>query len=255
MKWFEHSETNIRGSWMPAPYDNIFVGSDPRDGATTEWANQFAAIVNVSCTEGATFEPSNLVQRTYWYPLVEMSEWPYAYFLYMFKVIDHHYRKGEKIYIHCHAGAYRSPSIFRWWLVACENKSLEESIKITKDWVDEDMRHFSIYQNFLLRNLPPNFQDFIERIRHTKIHKAQMASILYQPFKLNKHPQVFQYHKLTWKHYWGRFKSKITAPFKRAKVLYRNWKRGWIEIKYTAGGTLTTDSWEKGAKNKPKGQR
>lgn len=105
MKWYdgipEHARKGISGSWMPAPYNNIFIGSDPRDGQNKDWADAFDAIVNVSCTEGALFEPSRPDQRTYWYPCNEGAEWSYAYFFMMFKIIDHHYRKGDKVYIHC----------------------------------------------------------------------------------------------------------------------------------------------------------
>ena len=258
----EHEYRNgISGSWMPKPYDNIFIGSDPRDGQTKDWADQFDAIVNVSCTEGALFEPSRPDQRTYWYPLNEGAEWSYAYFFMMFKIIDHHYRKWDKIYIHCHAGAYRSPSIFRNWLIACENKTLEEANTIErgedryKD--DPSMKHYSVYQNYMLGNMPPNYQEFIERIRKEGITKAHFVEILCQPFPLNKDRQIrTKQERIT---LFNKLKYKFLKPFrairdkyKRLKDLYTIWKNDMIEMKPEKNWTVTAKDWHKASKRRPK---
>lgn len=259
MKWFEHKETEIRGRWMPAPYQNVFIGSDPRDGATKEWADQFDAVINVSCTEGSLFEPSRPDQRTYWYPLNEGGQWSYAFFFMMFKIIDHHYRKGDKLYIHCHAGAYRSPSIFRNWLVACENKTLEQANEIERGKIWEDdphMKHYSVYQNFLLGNTPPNYQEFIYRIRSEGIKDARFMCILLQPQPLNKTVQVRT--RMRYKTLSLRLKNFVLAPYRKlkskledlAKAIH-NWKEGNIVINPRRGYYITSHDWEKKFKKMP----
>lgn len=249
----------ISGRWMPAPYDNIFIGSDPRDGQTKKWANQFDAIVNVSCTEGALFEPSRPDQRSYWHPLNEGSEWSYAYFFMMFKIIDHHYRKKDKIYIHCAAGVYRSPSIFRWWLIACENKRIEEANHIERGMTPDDrdamMEHYSVYQNYLLGNIPPNFQEFIERIRTKGIKEASFVDILWQPFRLNDSLQVRSKRMKTLReHYWGPMYN-IKRPFKDLAEKIKYWYNDYIVMRVSSCGRITAKDWLKLSKKRPKREK
>lgn len=257
--WFEYEKIGISGSWMPAPYQNVFIGSYPLDGATKDWADQFDAIVNVSCTEGALFTPSRPDQRTYWYPVNEGAQWSYAYFFMMFKVIDHHYRKGDKIYIHCHAGAYRSPSIFRLWLVACERKTMEQANTIERgiEWDEVCMKHFSTYQNYILGNVPPNFQEFMERIRNKGIKEAMFVDLLHRPYPLNNNVQVFsKRHDQTLLLH---IKNKLLKPFraiarafKEAKEAYQRWKHDQIKISPAKGYTVVSSDWSKVAKRRPK---
>lgn len=240
---------------MPEPYNNIFIGSDPRDGSTKEWADQFDAIINVSCTQGVLFEPSRVDQRTYWYPVNEIGEWSYAYFIYIFKVIDHHYRAGHKIYIHCHAGAYRSPSIFRWWLVTCENKTLEKANEIERgrslDDLSPHMRHYSIYKNFILGNIPPKFQDYIYRIRCLGIEKANFTCVLNQPKRLSKRPEVCNYPSPTLNEIVKRLIYNIKKSFKRVAELIRYYVDKRIEIKNGAWTEIASD-WKRLSKDRPK---
>ncbi len=179
-KWYEHEEVKIGYGACPEPYQNIVIGSYPMDGATKEWADQFDAVVNVSCNHSSLFEPSRPDQRTYWYPLNEGGQWSYAYFALMFKVLDFHYEKGHKVYVHCAAGAYRSPTIVMRWLeyrgmniVDAYNISHGENARLSK-WRDEKQEkegntsfvHFCLFQNYILGNLPPNYKEFILRLRH-----------------------------------------------------------------------------------------
>ena len=121
-KWHDYEENKIRGYWCKAPYDNIFIGCDPCDGMTLEFANKFTAFINVNDTPCNLFEPLSH-QKVYWYPLNEMGYWGYAPFFWFKKIIEHYsfkhncnIAKKPEIYVHCAAGAYRSPNMVYWWL-------------------------------------------------------------------------------------------------------------------------------------------
>ncbi len=114
-----------------APYDKIYITPTPKDGLTKATADSFDAIINVCHSPEVLFDPSRPDQRTYWYPLNECGEWSYAYFSYMFSVLDFHFEQGHKIIVHCHAGAYRSPSIVRQWL-RYKGHTMEDAYNIAK---------------------------------------------------------------------------------------------------------------------------
>ncbi len=103
IKWYEHEKDkiNLERCKCAAPFDNIFVTPTPRDGLTKESADSFDAIINVCHSPEVLFQPSRPDQRTYWYPVNELGEWSYAYFAYMFKVLDYHYDLGHRIIVHC----------------------------------------------------------------------------------------------------------------------------------------------------------
>lgn len=123
MKWYEHPETKIRGYWLKPPYDNILVACDPLDGMTKETADSFDAFINVSDSVCNTFQPSRPGQAMHWYPVNELGMWNLSYLFWLKKVLDYHYDAGHKIYLHCHAGAYRSPSAAVLWL---QSRGLDE---------------------------------------------------------------------------------------------------------------------------------
>lgn len=116
-RWCESPQTEARFRQMAAPYDNIYVGSDPTDGMTPEDATSFQVFLNVSDSECNYFDPLP-GQRMHWTPINELGYWSYAPFFYVKKVLDHHYNRGEKIYLHCHAGAHRSPMMAMCWLLS-----------------------------------------------------------------------------------------------------------------------------------------
>jgi hypothetical protein len=133
--WYDQPKNFARGYKLAPPYDNITVGCDPGDGMTKDTADSYDAIVNVSSTKCTTFEPSRPDQRTYWYPIIEMGRWSLGYLLWLKEVMDYHYNKGHKIYLHCHAGAFRSPSAACLWLES-RGHTKEEALKINNDKTD-----------------------------------------------------------------------------------------------------------------------
>lgn len=257
-KWYEGPDDKyggVRGHWCREPYNNIFIGSSPRDGADKEWADQFDAIVNVSCTEEALFEPSRPDQRTYWYPVNEGGEWSYAFFLMMFKILDHHYKAGHKIYVHCHAGAYRSPSIVRWWIYT-KTSNFEKSYELARDRdlkpeneVPEDMRsrRYALYQNYLLGNLPPNFQEFITRYANHREY-PNYVSYLYEPHRISNRPELHRKEHKTVMDFINRYKWRIQRPFKNLYERYLIFRQKNIRIQVSRGMSVITKDWKKASK-------
>ena len=182
--WFKQDETKVRGNYCSPPFDNIFIGSDPQDGMTKEVADSFDAILNVSCTPCSLFHPSRPDQRTYWVPVNEMGVWNYSAIVSACKILDFHHSKGHKIYIHCHAGAYRSPTMVMIWLHVTQKMdykfgsqmlktemSLEEAYKISKNYSEEEYsKRFKDEKPYRLTyfkgNMPPAFNEFINRLRY-----------------------------------------------------------------------------------------
>jgi hypothetical protein len=133
--WHDQPKTFARWYQLKAPYDNVYVGCDPLDGMTRHDASTFHAIVNVSSTACALFEPAGDWQRTYWFPIIEMGRWPLVFLPWLREVLNYHHNQGHKIYLHCHAGAFRSPSTALLWLQS-RGHSPEEALDIAREGRD-----------------------------------------------------------------------------------------------------------------------
>jgi hypothetical protein len=236
-RWCEQPTDNVnfeRCKCM-APFDNIFITPTPRDGWTKESADSFDAIINVSHSPEVLFDPSRPDQRTYWYPVNECGEWPYAYFALMFSILDHHYEQGHKIAVHCHAGAYRSPSIVRQWL-RYKGYSMEEAYNIAKGRVvdfSEDSTGFKNYcmtQNTKMGNLPPNFDKYIDLLRTKSDYDHNYITSIYnKEGMISWRPEVL----VRGHYFWGRIKDEI--PVVKEYYRFKWWLRG---VKEDVGRTL-----------------
>jgi hypothetical protein len=157
MKWFEQSENKASGYKLKAPYDNVIVGCDPRDGMTQATADSFDVYINVSDTACTTFEPSRLGQFMHWYPVNECGLWNLSYLYWLKTVMDHHYNAGHRIYLHCHAGAYRSPSAAVLWLQS-RGHSPAEALDLGKEKESCLYRLWKSYDNI------PKLKDDVFRL-------------------------------------------------------------------------------------------
>lgn len=183
--WYKQKETEARGRKCSAPYQNIVIGSDPLDGMTTKVAESYDVIVNVSHSECAYFYPAYAGQRMYWIPVNEMGVWNYSAFVQFAKIMEFHHSKKHKIYVHCHAGAYRSPTMTMVWLRACQEMpykfgrhnlktqmSWEEAYRISrgetkeeykKEYTDTGKIPFRL--RYFRGNMPPAFNEFVARLK------------------------------------------------------------------------------------------
>jgi hypothetical protein len=58
--------------------------------------------------------------KFFWYPINEVSRWGYGPFFWSKRILDFYtrYSTNNKIFVHCHAGAHRSPMIVYCWLLS-----------------------------------------------------------------------------------------------------------------------------------------
>jgi hypothetical protein len=241
IKWYEHKEVGVRGSWCLEPYGNIFIGSYPMDGATKEWADQFDAVVNVSCNHSTLFEPSRPDQRTYWYPVNECGEWSYAYFALMFKILDYHHGKKHKIFVHCAAGAYRSPSIvFRWLEYLGKHKLLDayeisHGQRVDRSDEREGMMHYRLFSNYIFGNMPQDYLEFAKRLKHDNDHTGY-TFVTSLPNNSNPQVHAFRLQDANIFETWFR---KLKYKFSNIQKKYRLYIANEKEIKL-GGGWYTT---------------
>lgn len=127
--WFKSPVQRAHPRKCAPPYDKIHIGCDPVDGFTEENAKKFDAIINVSCSPCAYFYPAYPGQYMHWVPINEMGYWGLAPFYWFKKVMDFHHSKGHRVYVHCHAGAYRSPTFVVYWLMSL-GLTLDEALEI-----------------------------------------------------------------------------------------------------------------------------
>jgi len=127
-RWCDSDHDYARFHPLAEPFGNIFVGSDPSDGMTRETAQSFDVFLNVSDSPSNYFDGLE-GQRMHWTPISEMGYWGYAPLYFCKMVLDHHYKKKDRVYVHCHAGAHRGPMMAMCWLLS-NGKTLKEAARI-----------------------------------------------------------------------------------------------------------------------------
>ncbi len=128
--WWDRDANGVRAEKMSTPYENVYIGTDPRDGLKKETAESFDVFINVADSPSVIFEPyPHKRHYTYWFPINEMGYWSHSSFYGAIKALDFHIRAGHKIYLHCHAGAHRSPLVFLVYLLY-EGKTILEASEI-----------------------------------------------------------------------------------------------------------------------------
>jgi hypothetical protein len=95
------------------PEYSIIVGGE--DTATLLTVKAPDVLINVADYVD-TFFGSRANRFYYWYPINEISKWGYAPFFWSKKILDYHTNRKDTIFIHCAAGAHRSPMILVAWL-------------------------------------------------------------------------------------------------------------------------------------------
>jgi hypothetical protein len=94
------------------PEYRIIVGGE--DTATLLTVKTPDVIINVADYVDSFF--GQRAQFYYWYPINEISKWGYAPFFWSKKILDYHTNSKDSIFLHCAAGAHRSPMILVAWL-------------------------------------------------------------------------------------------------------------------------------------------
>lgn len=252
MKWFEHEKNIAAGFKLKPPYDRIIIGCDPRDGMTKETADSFDVYINVSDSICTTFEPSRPGQFMHWYPVNECGLWNLSYLYWLKTVMDFHYDAGHRIYLHCHAGAYRSPSAALLWLQS-RGISPRNALKICKD------RGPSIYRIWQGNGNIPKLKDFVFA-QMRKYPTWSLASILLQDAPRAEHAwnrEVLNGDSrtccLTHHYFWFYYKPKWW--FKEKIREFEYWaikKYGWKRSKYCTSYYVREHFWAWGENAEPK---
>jgi hypothetical protein len=166
-RWCDSPKTEVSLKQMAAPYDNIFVGSDPCDGFSRADAESFQAFLNVSDSECNYFDPLP-GQRMHWHPINEMGYWGYAPLFYCKKVLDYHYGQKNRIYLHCHAGAHRSPMMGFCWLLS-RGHTVKDAARILWNGDNPRSGHWEVgafkRDLTIYRVLPRRLMEFYRRVK------------------------------------------------------------------------------------------
>ena len=221
MKWFEHPKDIASGYQLKAPYDRVFVGCDPRDGMTKESADSFDVYVNVSDTACTTFEPSRLGQAMHWYPVNECGLWNLSYLFWLKTVLDHHYDAGHRIYLHCHAGAYRSPSAAVLWLQG-RGHTPAEALEFGKEKESALYRLWESYDNI------PKLKDKVFSLMREH-PTCSLGSILHRTGDYYWNKEILSGHSRTCsilhRYFWFYYKPKWWLKDKKNRT--RDWFKGF----------------------------
>lgn len=225
-KWFQHQETKVTPYRLQGQYSNIYVGETPTDGMTQEYADQFDAFINVSDTVCESFAPSRPGQAMHFYPVNECGRWGYAYLYWLKKVMDYHFDAGHKIYLHCHAGAYRSPSAAVLWIMS-RGTSLEFAL-VHGTLVGDKSHLHSLWR--YSDNIPRHAVEFFGVMRaHPSV---SLAGILNQLYKLEPwNNEFFSGHHLKYSllyhYFWWYYGPKYWLRAKRDRMMYFFRKHGY----------------------------
>lgn len=75
----------------------------------------FDAVINVSDSPGLSLLPGGRQVRL-WFPIVEAGQWAYSSLFGFKRAMDALVVSGSKVYVHCHAGTLRGPTMCALWL-------------------------------------------------------------------------------------------------------------------------------------------
>lgn len=234
--WFDQPKTLARWYKLKPPYDNIVVGCDPGDGMTKADADQFDAIVNVSSTRCSVFEPSRPDQRTYWYPVIEMGRWSHGYLMWLVEVLDTHYERGDKIYLHCHAGAFRSPSAALLWLES-RGHTKEEALIIDDDnsggtyRIQERQGNIPSGKDLLFKMFKEQKAAIKERGYGTLCIESIKTYKMFDPWDHETMSGTYRRMSLLRHYFWFYFEPKWWVKDKLSKFEY--WRKGYGHIGHT----------------------
>lgn len=218
-KWYEHEKDEARGYQLQAPYDKIYVGSDPNDGMTKAAADSFDVYVNVSDSICTTFEPSRPGQHMHWYPVNECGRWNLSYLFWLKTILDYHHAAGHKVYLHCHAGAYRSPSAAVLWLQS-RGHAAAEALAIGKE------KGSGLYRLWEAQANIPVLKDEVFRLMNEH-PKWSLGGILHETGDYWNHEVLSGQNRsmaLRHKYFWFYYQPKW--KLRRARERVRDWFRG-----------------------------
>jgi len=173
----------------------IVIGTDPRDGFTEENAKRFDAWINVADTPCNSLSQIPWKTERYWFPVAEIHRWTYNHAYWIKNLMDAlvFERKDIKsIYIHCHAGAKRSPTSLIMWLMS--RYGLDEALSLVYP-EEEDKKSWrglikkSIKKGGRYKELPPQLELFYKLLKHNGKYSLEHNLLEFNTLTKNKHIQ------------------------------------------------------------------
>lgn len=188
--WFKQDKNTARWHTMKEPYSNISIGTTPLDGMTLETSQSFDVFVNVKGSPYHIYMDEKPREDTLfeWNPGTEFEKWGFRHLFWSKKILDAYHKQNKTIYLHCAAGAARSPITAMTWLIS-KKHTLDEVAEICAG----DSRHTNsekrnIERYFRLELIPPleKLTEFYKRIDDSP------DTYEYEPIAVMK-PALLQY--------------------------------------------------------------
>jgi protein-tyrosine phosphatase len=135
----------------PVAGSTLFIGPQPDHPAKEEIYrfDEFRHVINVSDTPCWSLL-GHKKQKHYWYPIVEMWPWPLGTLDAIIRTIDHCQHSHDKgpTYLHCHAGAMRSPAMAMLWCMT-HGSTLEQAATRLDDAVETSALNVALRHEYL----------------------------------------------------------------------------------------------------------
>ena len=166
----------------------VFVGMSPSVEHNVYKLEEFEVIINVSDAPFLTFEPKEHLHKNVqvlWFPIQETCEWPLATLDAIVQALQWAHVNHKKVYIHCEAGANRSPTCVNLWhqifTPTHTSHLLDEALAkgTITPYTLEALNHR--YTNMEVRKLSTdgvaakaNPKEFIARVKHAPESEASL---------------------------------------------------------------------------------
>ena len=230
-EWYKHKKQASRQTREKIIINGteIITGNDPRDGFTNKIARSFDAWINVSDTPCNSLSSLPWKCERYWFPVAEIHRWTYHHLFWIINVLDSCIEREDikRVYIHCHAGARRSPFSVVLWLVA--KYGIKEAVKISilpdrrkdkKMWREYFTRHLT--KGGIYGEIMPELELFCKLIHLNPTYSLESILMNFERLTLGK------YHKFTG------YPDGLIERGKKIKHKYRDNRASWKrKLKYT----------------------
>jgi hypothetical protein len=107
----------------------------------------------------------------HWFPINEFGYWTYQPFYWLVRLLDEAIKENKEIYLHCHAGAHRSPMMAYLYIRSLGFSPEESYAKFAEsntlgertNWLEETFQHDIEYGR-----IPSDVVEFMQDVRANK---------------------------------------------------------------------------------------
>ncbi len=161
------------------PKYHIEIGDHPMFDGIDKIVTKYNAIINVSDDVPYPNEPYPDT-AIHWFPICEFGYWTYQPFYWIVRIMDRYVENHAKIYVHCHAGAHRSPMMVYLYLRSLGNTP-DEAYDLFDDKFSLDGQRHNWLEEVLTNDIeygriPSDVVEFMKDVR--KDSDASMMSVM-----------------------------------------------------------------------------